>query len=66
MIKPTYYGWYDPKVDEFRLSLYPADAPIRPSIALGSMDEVRDLAKRRRAKILWHPPLPRKFLSHAE
>lgn len=57
MARRRYYGWFDPKKREFRLSLLPPDAPVRPSIALPSLTEVNEMARRRRAEVLWHPPL---------
>lgn len=58
MIRRTYYGWFDPKRGEFRVSAYPADAPVRPSIALPSKADVMALIERKRAVILWWPELP--------
>jgi hypothetical protein len=52
------FGWYLPDKREFRLSLYPADAPIRPSIALPTREDAENFAERKRATIYWWPPLP--------
>jgi len=63
VIRRQYFGWL--KNDRFHLSLYPPDAPHRPSVALDTVDEVRALlASRKRIEILWWPPLPDKI--HAE
>jgi hypothetical protein len=59
MIRRQYYGWYDPKRQEFRLSLLPPDAPVRPSVSYSSMAEIQQMALRRRAQVLWLPPLTR-------
>lgn len=57
MVKRQYFGWL--KNDRFYLSAYPPDAPIRPSIQLETIDQVKALlASRRRVEIYWSPPLP--------
>ena len=56
--KRTLFGWHNARTGEFRLSNYPPDAPVRPSIALASKEDVLALAERRRAQVLWYPPLP--------
>ena len=58
MIKRQYFGWFDHKTKTFRVSLYPADAPVRPSTEFETKAEVMTLLERKRAKILWWPPLP--------
>jgi hypothetical protein len=62
-IRITYFGWLAP--DGFHLSLYPADAPVRPNLTLDSIEEVREFARRKRADVLWHPPLPDEIARHA-
>ena len=57
-VKRTLFGWYDDKRKEFRLSAYPPDAPVRPSIPLASKEDVLAIAERKRANVLWWPPLP--------
>ena len=58
MAKPALYAWFDPNLREFRVSRYPADAPVRPSIALTDKADVLAIAKRKRADVIWWPPLP--------
>jgi hypothetical protein len=61
--KRQYFGWL--KGERFYLSLYPPDAPVRPSIFLESIDGLKALlASRRRIEVYWWPPLPDKV--HAE
>lgn len=55
--RPLYYGWFDAANNVFRVSRYPADAPVRPSIPFENKSEVDEMLKRRRADILWWPPL---------
>jgi hypothetical protein len=55
-----YFGWYKP--DGFHLSLYPADAPVRPSLKLDTLDDVKAFTRRKRAEVLWWPPLPDEML----
>ena len=55
-VRVQYFGWF--KDDAFFLSLYPADAPVRPSLRLESADELAAFLKRCRAEVLWWPPLP--------
>lgn len=57
MICRLYYAWFDHKDQAFRLSLYPADAPVRPSIAFQTKAEVNALVERRKARVMWWPPL---------
>lgn len=54
-----YYGWFDPTAKMFRLSLLPPDAPVRPSLPFPSKSEAMALAQRKRATIMWWPPLTR-------
>ncbi len=61
MGRRLYYGWYDAKAEEFRLSTYPADAPVRPSVAIASMEDVKAILQKRRAEIMWWPPLPERM-----
>jgi hypothetical protein len=58
MIRRRYYGWFDTRDGVFRLSLYPSDAPVRPSLVLPSKAEADAYASRKRATITWWPPLP--------
>lgn len=51
------YGWRVAD-KEYRLSLYPADAPVRPSIAFESIADVNAWCERKRADVMWWPPLP--------
>lgn len=60
-----FYGWYDPNQKEYRVSRYPADAPCRPSISFENLSEVTDMLRRRRAEIMWWPPLPQERQSIA-
>ena len=52
------YGWFDATRREFRVSLYPPDAPVRPSIAVQTKGDVIAIAARKRAVVHWWPPLP--------
>lgn len=58
VIHRQYFGWLNPRTGGYRVSLYPADAPVRPSIELETKAEVMALIDRKKAKILWWPPLP--------
>jgi hypothetical protein len=58
VIRRKYFGWFDPASNVIRLSLYPADAPVRPSLAVPSKAEADAYAERKRATIIWWPPLP--------
>jgi hypothetical protein len=55
-IRRQYFGWYSQGA--FYLSHYPADAPVRPSLKLDTVDEVKALLERKRGSVLWSPPLP--------
>lgn len=57
MIKRTFFGWFDSQEGVFRLSLIPPDGPIRPSLALETKEDVDEYARRKRARVLWYPPL---------
>lgn len=58
VIRKLYFGWWDMKSLAFRISLYPPDSPVRPSLAIDSMAEVKALLERKRADVFWSPPLP--------
>jgi hypothetical protein len=58
MIRRQYYGWLDPRDNIYRVSLYPADAPVRPSVEFETLGEVLAMINRKRAQIMWWPPLP--------
>lgn len=58
MIKRLYYAWYDRATRKFCVSPYPADAPVRPRVEFDSKADVLELVERRRARVLWWPPLP--------
>lgn len=58
VIRRVFYGWFDYKARMFRLSLVPADSPIRPSLALETKHEAEEYAQRKRGTIIWdRPPL---------
>ncbi len=59
VIRRLYYGWHDHVKNVIRLSLYPPDAPVRPSLELGSKEEAEAYAERKRADVYWWPPLSR-------
>lgn len=55
--RQRYYGWY--QNERFHLSLMPPDAPVRPSVAIDTVDDLRVLlAARKRIEVYWWPPLP--------
>jgi hypothetical protein len=54
--KQQFFGWFDG--ESFRVSRLPADAPVRPSASFETLEEVNALIERKRAQILWWPPLP--------
>ena len=56
MIRRIFYAWHDPKKREFRLSLFPADAPVRPSLAFAEKDDLLEYAKKKRGQLMWWPP----------
>jgi hypothetical protein len=41
----------------YMVTIEPPDAPVRPCIECETRAEVEALAKRRRARIVWWPPL---------
>lgn len=43
----------------YRVSLEPPDAPVRPMVECETRAEVDAIAKRKRARIVWWPPLPK-------
>jgi hypothetical protein len=53
-----FYGWYDAPNKQLRLSAFPPDAPVRPSVEISSVEAAQALAERKRADIYWWPPLP--------
>ena len=57
-IRPLYYGWYEEKTRLYRLSSLPPDAPVRPSREFESLKDVYSLLEKKRAEIMWWPPLP--------
>jgi hypothetical protein len=57
VIKRQLFGWLD-QSGKFRISHYPPDAPVRPSIALDTLAEVDELVARKRTSVFWSPPLP--------
>jgi hypothetical protein len=56
-IRKVYYGWFDARSNQFRISRLPPDAPVRPSVAYDSRSEVVAVIERKRAELLWIPPL---------
>lgn len=54
-----FYGWFDPNSQTFRLSSLPPDSPVRPSLQFATASEVTALADRRKADVMWSPPLTR-------
>lgn len=57
--RPLYYGWYDQRRKTLLVSRYPADSPVRPSIPFATVSEVMAMLERKRADIMWWPPLSR-------
>ena len=53
-----FYGWHDYRKDSFFVTTWPPDSPIRPSLELSTLEEVREFLKRKRGRIYWWPPLP--------
>ena len=53
--KKTIYAWFDGR--EFRLSLYPPDAPVRPSVSVQTKGDVIAIANRKHATVFWWPVL---------
>jgi hypothetical protein len=56
------YGWFDADKKAFKITKYPPDAPIRPSLEIETMDGVDEFLKRARADVYWWPPLPDRVL----
>ena len=52
-----FYGWHDPDRNEYRLSDWPPDAPVRPSSGFDTEEELAAYLKRRRGVVDWFPPL---------
>jgi hypothetical protein len=57
VIKRLFYGWIGRR-GEFRLSLYPPDAPIRPSGEFETRADAEAFVTRKRGRLLWIPDLP--------
>jgi hypothetical protein len=51
------YGWFDQRQQIFRVSAWPPDSPVRPSLAFDHKVEVDAFVARKRAKLLWCPLL---------
>ncbi len=51
MIHRRYYGWFDGLM--YRISLWPPDAPVRPSWALPTREDAEDYVRRKRGTVLW-------------
>jgi hypothetical protein len=60
-----YYGWYDQPHQVYRLSLYPPDAPVRPSLRFPKRADLMDVVKRKRGEVMWWPPLTQKQMSES-
>lgn len=43
----------------YRVTTEPPDAPVRPSTECESKAEVDAIANRKRARVIWWPPLPK-------
>lgn len=65
-IQRQFYGWYDPsrgnwqnpEAGRYLVSREPPDSPVRPAVAFDSAEEaIEAIKKRRRAEIVWFPPL---------
>lgn len=59
------YGWHDVVHDCLRLSSDPPDAPVRRSHEFAQLSDAKVFADRKRAKIMWWPKLPDRYLSEA-
>jgi hypothetical protein len=55
--RPQYYGWYEQKTKEYRMSRFPPDATARPSLKFQTLAELTAALEQRRAQIYWWPPL---------
>jgi hypothetical protein len=53
----VFYGWFDARHGVFRVSRLPPDAPVRPSVEFADRAQVMNAMARKRAEILWIPPL---------
>ncbi len=58
MIRRELFGWFDPKIQAYRLSKIPPDCPIRPCLTFETKEETREFIQRKRAIVHWWPPLP--------
>jgi hypothetical protein len=56
VIKRVWYAWLER--GKFRVSKYPADAPVRPSGVFDTKADVDALAIKKRATVHWDHPLP--------
>lgn len=63
MIRHQFYGWLDP-VRGYLVSRYPPDAPVRPAISFETKGDVMVMVDKKRAKIMWWPPLPEEPRAH--
>lgn len=54
------YGSYDEIRRVYQVSNDPPDAPVRRMIDVDREEDVTALAKRKRARIFWWPPLRRR------
>lgn len=57
-VRRVCYGWYDAKSGRIRLSFYPPDAPVRPSVEVESVSHAENFSERKRVQLLWIPELP--------
>ena len=62
-VRSQYYGWFDPKTRVFRLSKYPPDAPVRPSLAFSKRADLIAVVDRKRGNLMWWPPLTQEQMS---
>jgi hypothetical protein len=51
------YAWRDEEARNFRVSLLPPDAPVRPSVAVAEKADVMAIAEKKRATVFWWPVL---------
>lgn len=58
-LRRLYYGWFDPRTQTFRLSSLPPDSPVRASTEFLSCGDAMALATKKKAQIMWSPPLTR-------
>lgn len=59
VIRRKFYAWLDRRLNVYRLSLLPPDAPVRPSIQFETKAEIMTYAEKKRADLMWYPPLPK-------